>query len=122
MDAKNHYKILNRNWYPRFKNAATEREFMLDFNASALNSGRLGVLIILIIWIGFALFDLRMDDDAGSRALIFRLLIITPIFLGVLAMLYSKHATAIYQILAIFSLLVIQGSIYYVFRLDKAQH
>ncbi len=116
MESDNHYEIENRNWYPRFSNPETEKAFILDLNANALNTGRIAVFIILILWNGFALFDLRMGGEASTRALIFRLLVISPIFAAVLALLYSRYAVKIYQSLSCFSLFVINASIYYVVR------
>lgn len=116
MDSDNHYAISNRNWNPRFKDVAMEHEFRLDFNANTLNSGRIGVWLTLLIWTGFSLFDLQLNGDAAFRALLFRLLIIAPIVLGVLALLYSRRAAEMYQTICCFTILVIQSSIYYVVR------
>ena len=117
MGTDSQYEIKGKNWYPRFRNPAVEHDFMLGFNSEALKSGRVGLLIALIVWTGFALFDIRlMEGEMMSRALTFRLLIITPVVLVILAALYSKYATSAYQILLIAALFVIEGSIYYVVR------
>ena len=87
---------------------------MLEFNAEALKVGRIGILIVLIVWAGFTWFDLRLDNPAKSSALFFRLLIITPIFIAILASTYTKYAASIYQTLAVISIFVIQASIVYV--------
>ena len=121
MDADNQYEIKGKNWYPCFKNPTTERDFMLEFNSEALKSGRIGLFILLIVWVGFAWFDLRLNDHVRSTALFFRLLIVTPLFLVILTALYSKYATAIYQILTCLTLFLIEGSIYYVVKFYDLQ-
>ncbi len=116
MDAGNRYKITGKNWYPRFKNAETERGFMEEFNHAALNSGRIGVIVILIVWSGYSLFDMQIDPSARSDALIFRLLIVTPLLLLILAAFFSKYAKPYYQTIATLTLFIIEGSLYYVVK------
>ncbi len=116
MDGDNQYDIKGMNWNPQFKNATTEREFMLEFNSEALKSGRIGVFIILIVWFGFTWFDLRLDDHVRASALFFRLLIIMPLFLLILTALYSKYAISKYQVLTVITLFIIEGGIYYVVK------
>ncbi len=114
MNPGNLYEIQGKFYYPRFRDSVTERDFMLQFNAEALKVGRIGILILLITWAGFTWFDLRLDNPAKSSALFFRLLIITPIFIAILASTYTKYAASIYQILAVISVFIIQASIVYV--------
>ena len=114
MDIDTHYAIKGRKWYPRFEDPATERAFMREFNAEALKSGRVGVFFILIMWVGFAWFDMRLDEAMKSEALFFRLLMVTPVLLAFLVALYSRYAVGIYQILITACLFIIEGSIYYV--------
>jgi len=89
MEADNQFQIKGTHWYPRFKNVTTEREFKIIFNAEALKSGRIGVLFILIVWSGFAWFDMHLDDHVRANALFFRLVVITPLFIVILAAFYS---------------------------------
>lgn len=116
MDTDNQFEMAGKNWYPCFRDMTIERDFMTTFNAEALQSGRLGVLIILIVWTGFAWFDMRLGAFVKNDALFFRLLVITPLFIVILAALYSKYAIAIYQMTACLALFIIEGSIYYVVK------
>ncbi|MFO7785821.1 MAG: adenylate/guanylate cyclase domain-containing protein [Desulfatiglandales bacterium] len=77
-----------------------ERRFMREFNAEALKSGRVAILLTLIVWAGFTWFDVRLvDEDMRSAALVFRLLMVTPLLLAILAVLYTRYATRVYQTL-----------------------
>jgi len=108
------YVIKGKFWWPRFENPDTEREFVRQFNAEALPVGRIGALIILIVWAGFAWFDLRLDDTVRSSVLFFRLVIITPLLLALFGVLFTKYATILYQGLAVLTIFVIEGSIFFV--------
>lgn len=114
MSSDNLYEIQGKFFYPRFRDSATERDFMLQFNAEAVKVGRIGILILLVVWSGFAWFDVRLDNPERASALFFRLLIITPVFIAILAFTYTKYAASVYQILTVTAVFVIQGSIVYV--------
>lgn len=114
MDAESQFKISGKKWYPRFKHRATERDFTREFNLQALNSGRIGVIVILIIWCGFAFFDLQLELPARSNALFFRLIVATPVFAIILSLLYSRFAAKWYQLLICLCLFLIEGSLCYV--------
>ena len=114
MDEENRYEIKSEQWFPRFKNSINEREFILEFNTEALKSAKVGILIILVVWSGFAWFDMQLENPARSNALFFRFWVATPLLLVCAAALYSKYANSFYQIIAVISLLIIEGSIYYV--------
>jgi class 3 adenylate cyclase len=111
MSTDNLYNIQGKFWYPRFEDPANEREFIRQFNTEALAAGRIGALIVLLVWAGFAWFDLRLDDSVRSSALFFRLAVVTPLLLAILVALFSKHAFALYQPLAVLTIFIIQGSI-----------
>ena len=114
MSEDNQFEIKRKFWCPRFVNPATERDFMLEFNSEALKVGRIGVLAIIVVWSGFTLLDLRLAPPAKYSALLFRMLLITPIFIGILAATYTKRAASAYQMLVVISVFVIEGSIVYV--------
>ena len=114
MDEDSQYEIKREKWFPRFKNLITEREFILEFNAEALKFAHVGILIILFVWWGFAWFDLQLDSHARASALFFRFLIATPLLLVCAAILYSRYATSLYQIITVTTLLIVEGSIYHV--------
>ncbi|MBW1642935.1 MAG: adenylate/guanylate cyclase domain-containing protein [Deltaproteobacteria bacterium] len=116
MNADAQYEIKNKNWFPCFKDAEIERDFMREFNLEALKSGKIGVVIILTVWVGFAWFDMHLIGHGKSSALFFRLAVATPLFFIVLAGLYSKYANVIYQIVVLLLLFIIQCSIYQVVK------
>jgi len=114
MSEDNHFEIKRKFWCPRFANAETERDFMLEFNSEALTVGRIGILVIIIAWSGFAWLDMLLAPPAKYGALFFRLLLITPIFIAILAATYTKRAVFIYQMIVVISVFIIEGSIVYV--------
>jgi class 3 adenylate cyclase len=114
MDEEKRYEIKGEKWFPRFKNPINEREFILEFNAEALKSAKVGILIILVVWSGFAWFDMQLENPARSNALFFRFFVATPLLLVCTAALYSKYATSLYQVIAITGLFIIEVSIYHV--------
>ncbi|UCE71814.1 MAG: hypothetical protein JSU99_00465 [Nitrospiraceae bacterium] len=114
MSSDNLYEIQGEFYNPRFRDSVIEGDFMLQFNAEALKVGRVGIFILVIVWSGFMWFDLRLDDPAKSSALFFRLFIITPVFIAILAFTYTKYAASIYQLLAVISIFLIQASIVYI--------
>lgn len=114
MGEEKRYEIKGKKWFPRFKNPLNEMEFIQEFNAEALKTARVGIWIILIVWSGFALFDLQLDSHARSDALFFRFLIATPLFFLIALALYSQYATSLYQTIAVVTLLILEVSIYHV--------
>ena len=108
------YEIKNENWSPCFIDAEVEREYLKEFNLDALKIGKAGTVIILIVWIGFALFDVRLNENARSSALFFRFLVITPVLLVFMGLMYTRMAVSIYQTLILLELVIIECSIYYV--------
>jgi len=114
MDEEKRYEIKGEKLFPRFKNPVYEREFILEFNAEALKSAKIGIFIILVVWTGFAWFDMQLENPARANALFFRFLVATPLLLVVAAALYSKYANSLYQIIAIAALFIIEASIYHV--------
>jgi class 3 adenylate cyclase len=115
MTADSQYEIKNINWYPCFKDPKIEQEFMVEFSSEALKSGRIALWIMTFVWVGFAWVELyHLGGHEKLNALFFRLLVVTPLFLMILAALYSKYATRIYQTLVIFALIIIEGGLYYI--------
>jgi len=115
MDKADQYEIKNGNWFPCFKDPKIEQEFMLEFNSKSLKSGRIVLWVMTIVWIGFAWVELyHLDGQQKSNALCLRLLIFTPIFLMILALLYSKFAARTYQMMVILALIAIQVGLYYI--------
>ncbi|MFC1845253.1 adenylate/guanylate cyclase domain-containing protein [Thermodesulfobacteriota bacterium] len=108
------YKIKDEKWFPRFEHPINEREFIQEFNAEALKSAKVGIFIILVVWSGFALFDMQLDSNARASALFFRFLVATPLLLVIAAALYSRYAVSFYQIIAVAGLFIIEASIYHV--------
>ena len=51
MDEERQYEIKGPKWFQRFESPEVEREFTLEFNADALNSARIGLFIIIFVWI-----------------------------------------------------------------------
>lgn len=116
MDVDAQYGIKNKNWYPCFKDPKIEQDFMQEFNFQGLKTGRIGIIIILVVWMGFAWFDLHLSGIERSSVLFFRLVVVTPLFLIILAALYTKYAGAIYQMLAPVTIFIIAGGVYYVVK------
>ena len=114
MDEEKRYEIKGEKWFPQFKNPVYEREFILEFNTEALKSAKIGILIILVVWSGFAWFDMQLENPARADALFFRFLVATPLLLVVAAALYSKYANSLYQIIVVAGLFIIEVSIYHV--------
>ena len=114
MDEEKRYELIRENWFPRFKKTINEHEFIQEFNAEALKSSKVGILIILVVWSGFSWFDMQLDNPARSDALFFRFLVATPLLLVCAAVLYSKYAISFYQFIAVGCLFIIEASIYHV--------
>ena len=121
MIADAQYDIKNKNWYPCFADPIIEREFLLEFNFDSLKPGRTALFIIIFLWAGFAWFDLNLDEPVRSSVLYFRFLVVTPLFLIILAMTYSKYATRIYQPMAVFTMFIIEVGIYYIVKFFNFQ-
>ena len=121
MIADTKYKIKNKNWYPCFADPAIEQEFLQEFNFESLKPGKIALFIIIFVWAGFAWFDLHLDDPVRSSVLYFRFLVVTPLFLIILALSYSKYATRIYQPMALLTMFIIEISIYYIVKFFNFQ-
>ena len=114
MEENDRYDIEREKWFPRFKNQGYEREFILEFNDEALKSAKVGMLITLVVWAGFGLFDMQLESHARADALFFRYLVAAPLLLVAAASLYSKYATPFYQIIAISCLFIIESCVFHV--------
>jgi adenylate cyclase len=84
-------------WNPHFKEAGVERDFKLQFDSAALSNARIVFGIVLCFWCGFVYFDLFLSPAAKLRVLEFRFAIITPLFLFLFAISFSKYAPSFYQ-------------------------
>ena len=84
-------------WNPRFLQAATDKDFRLQFDTSALSNARIVLVILILFWCGFVWFDQFLNPPAKYRVLEFRFAIVLPVFLVLGAFSFSKVAPAIYQ-------------------------
>ena len=100
------YNIRDSCWNPRFLDAGTDREFKLQIDSASFLIFRVGLGIILFFWCGFIYFDQFLSPTAKSSVLIFRFLLVTPAFLILGAISFSKIAAKFYQLLIILTLAI----------------
>jgi class 3 adenylate cyclase len=91
------YEFRDSWWNPRFLKPGIEKEFRLQFDSAALSAVRAGLGIIIFFWCGFIWFDQFLSPSAKSSVLVFRLAIVTPLFLILGALSFSKVAARFYQ-------------------------
>jgi class 3 adenylate cyclase len=91
------YEFRDSWWNPRFLKPGIEKEFRLQFDSAALSAVRAGLGIIIFFWCGFIWFDQFLSPSAKSSVLVFRFAIVTPLFLILGAISFSKVAARFYQ-------------------------
>ncbi len=82
---------------PRFFEPRVNTEFRLQFNLAALSAVRAGLGIIIFFWCGFVWFDQFLGPASRSSVLIFRFAVVTPLFLILGAISFSKNAAPLCQ-------------------------
>jgi class 3 adenylate cyclase len=95
------YEFRDSWWNPRFIEPRIEKEFRLQFDSAALSAVRAGLGIIIFFWCGFIWFDQFLSPPAKSSVLLFRFAIVTPLFLLLVAISFSKVAARFYQPLVV---------------------
>ena len=96
-----HYKSNGSWWNPGFINPTVEKEFRRQLYSTTLSAVRAGLGIIIFFWCGFILFDQFLSPSARSAVLVFRFAIITPLFLILGAISFSKIAAPLCQALVV---------------------
>ena len=89
-------------WNPHFLDPVINKDFKLQFDSAALSNARVVLGILIFFWCGFIWFDLFLSPAAKSRVLEFRFAVITPLFLLLGAISFSKVAASLYQSLIVF--------------------
>jgi len=89
-------------WNPHFLNPGINKDFKLQFDSAALSNARVLLGILIFFWCGFIWFDLFLSPAAKSRVLEFRFAVITPLFLLLGGISFSKIAASLYQSLIVF--------------------
>jgi class 3 adenylate cyclase len=88
----------NDSWLnPRFLEPRIDKDFRLLFDSSALPNARRLLGLLLFFWCGFIWFDQFLSPDSKSRVLEFRFATITPLFLVLGAITFSRVAASFYQ-------------------------
>jgi class 3 adenylate cyclase len=100
---ESHYASTDSWWNPRFLKPGIDKEFRLHIDASALSAVRAGLAIIIFFWCGFIWFDQFLSPSAKSSVLVFRFAVVTPLFLILSAISFSKVAAPLYQALIVFT-------------------
>ena len=114
----NLYAYVNSWWNPRFLEPSVDKDFRLQFDSSALSSGRIGLGILILFWCGFAGFDQFLSPSSKSTVLFVRLIIVTPLFLLLAGFSFSRFAASFYQPLIvlteslIFAALILVAALY----------
>jgi adenylate cyclase len=98
----NRYAYTDSWWNPRLLEPRIDKDFRLQFDSSALSSGRIVLGILLIFWCGFVWFDQFLSPSSKFRVLEFRFAIVTPLYLLLGAFSFSKVAASFYQPLIVF--------------------
>ena len=96
-----HYKSSDSWWNPRFLKPTVEKEFRRHLDAATLSAVRTGLVIIIFFWCGFILFDQFLSPSARSSVLAFRFAIVTPLFLILGAVSFTKIAAPLCQTLVV---------------------
>jgi len=88
-------------WNPGFINPTVDESFKRRLDATSLSAVRAGLAIIIFFWCGFILFDQFLSPSARSSVLVFRFAIVTPLFLILGAISFSKIAAPLCQALVV---------------------
>ncbi len=114
----NLYEFTDSWWNPRFLEPSVDKEFRLQFDSSALSAARAGLGIIIFFWCGFGWSDQFLSPAAQSSVLTFRFALVTPLFLILGAISFSKIAARLCQQLIIliisltFAAIIINAALY----------
>ena len=96
-----HYESNSSWWNPRFIKPTIEKDFRHKFDSTTLSAVRAGLAIIIFFWCGFILFDQFLSPASRSSVLTFRFAIVTPLFLILGAVSFSKVAAPLCQALVV---------------------
>jgi class 3 adenylate cyclase len=96
-----HYNSNGSWWNPGFTNPTVEKEFRRQLDSTTLSAVRAGLGIIIFFWCGFILFDQFLSPSAKPAVLVFRFAIVTPLFLILGAISFSKIAAPLCQALVV---------------------
>jgi class 3 adenylate cyclase len=91
------YEFSDSWWNPRFFEPSIDKEFRLQHDSAALSAVRASIGIILFIWCGFIWFDQFLSPTSKSTVLAFRFAVVTPLFLILGAISFSKIAVSLCQ-------------------------
>jgi class 3 adenylate cyclase len=114
----NLYEFTDSWWNPRFLESSIDKEFRLQFDSSALSAVRTGLGIIIFFWCGFAWSDQFLGPASQSSVLMFRFALVTPLFLILCAISFSKIAVRLCQQLIVliisltFAAIIINATLY----------
>jgi class 3 adenylate cyclase len=114
----NLYEFIDSWWNPRFREPSIDKEFRLQFDSSALSTVRAGLGIIIFFWCGFAWSDQYLSPASQSSILMFRFALVTPLFLILGAISFSKIAARFCQQLIVliisltFAAIIINAALY----------
>jgi adenylate cyclase len=114
----NLYEFTDSWWNPRFLESSIDKEFRLQFDSSALSAVRAGLGIIILFWCGFGWSDQFLSPSSKSSILIFRFALVTPLFLILGAISFSKIAPRLCQQLIVliisltFASIIINAALY----------
>ena len=93
-------------WNPTFVQPDIDRDFRLQFDASALSGARTALVIVIFFWCSFLWFDQFLSPASKSNVLVFRFAIVTPLLLLLGAFSLTRFAASFYQ-----PLIVLVGSL-----------
>jgi class 3 adenylate cyclase len=114
----NLYEFTDSWWNPRFLESSIDKEFRLQFDSSALSAVRAGLGIIIFFWCGFAWSDQFLNPTSQTSVLTFRFALVTPLFLILGAISFSKIAAQFCQQLIVliisltFAAIIINAALY----------
>jgi adenylate cyclase len=91
------YEFNDSWWNPGFFEPSIDKEFRLQHDSAALSAVRASIGIILVFWCGFIWFDQFLSPASKSTVLAFRFAVVTPLFLILGALSFSKIAVSLCQ-------------------------
>ncbi len=98
-------------WNPRFFEPGIDKTFRLQHDLAALSAVRAGLGIIILFWCGFSWSDQFLGPSSQSSVLMFRFAIVTPLFLILGAVSFSKIAAPLCQPLIVLIISLTIGAI-----------
>ena len=98
---------------PRFSDTTTERRFQARSIRAALFFARLSLLAGVLFYDLFGVADRFLVPQQTDRIEAVRLLVVTPLFLGIFAFSYSRRFIRVYHQVVCFALLAAGASLIY---------